>query len=111
MTRGPDGRKCANPAGGPGWHAVGARLERGVRPHSGTKEVSLNVVPLTRSTTAIEYAKGLLARCEAVETVAVTAVEEQPGGTYKLQGSAVSSRTATAGMLLDAAMTRLQSDE
>ena len=71
----------------------------------------MNVVPLTRNTTAIEYARGLLARCEAGETVAVTAIEEQPGGTYRLQGSSVSSRTATAGMLLDAAMTRLQRDE
>lgn len=58
----------------------------------------------------IDYAKGLLARCEAGEVVAITAIEESPGGTYALAGSSVSSRTQTAGMLLDAAIHRLSSD-
>ncbi len=71
----------------------------------------VNIVKLTRNETAIEYVKGLLARVEAGETVAVTALEEHPGGTYRIQGSSVSSRTATAGMLLDAAITRLQRDD
>ena len=70
----------------------------------------MHIVPITRSATAIEYARALLVRCEAGEVIAVTAIEERQGGTYCLQGSAVSSRTATAGMLLDAAINRLSSD-
>jgi hypothetical protein len=55
----------------------------------------------------IAYARDLLARCEAGEVIAVTAVEEYPGGTYAVGGSSSNSRTQTAGMLLDAAITRL----
>lgn len=68
----------------------------------------MEVVRLSRSGSAIDYARGLLARCEAGETIAVTAVEEHPGGTYCIVGSTVASRTQSAGMLLDAALTRLQ---
>lgn len=71
----------------------------------------MKVVELSKSGDAICYAQGLLARCMAGEVVAVTAVEEHPGGTYFVGGSSVSSRTQTAGMLLDAAVTRLASDE
>lgn len=69
----------------------------------------ITLVPLLTNRTAVEFARALLARCEAGETIAVTVIEEQPGGTYSIQGSSVSSRTATAGMLLDAAITRLGS--
>ena len=67
----------------------------------------MKLVKLMNNQSAIEYARALLVRCEAGLVVAVTAIEEMPGGTYSLQGSSVSSRTATAGMLLDAAITRL----
>lgn len=56
---------------------------------------------------AIQYVQELLRRCEAGEVVAVTAIEECRDGTYRVGGSSVSSRTQTAGMLLDAAVTRL----
>ena len=68
----------------------------------------MKVIKLDRSQSAVEYAQALLTRCQAGEVVAVTAVEELPGGAYRLEGSSVASRTQTAGMLLDAAITRLQ---
>lgn len=71
----------------------------------------MNVVRLpTSGDGALHYARELLRRCESGEVVAVTAVEEQRDGTYAVLGSYVSSRTQTAGMLLDAAMTRLAQD-
>lgn len=72
---------------------------------------ALKVLPLQRDQGAIDYARGLLRRCEAGDVVAVTAVEELRGGTYSIQGSATPSRTQTAGMLLDAAIARLTRDE
>lgn len=68
----------------------------------------MELVKMQRNTSAIDYARQLLARCEAGEVVAVTAIEELRGGNYQVQGSTTSSRTATAGMLLDAAITRLK---
>ncbi len=56
---------------------------------------------------AIEYARELLARCEAGEVIAVTALEEGPGGTYQVQASATSDRLRSAGALLEAAIARL----
>ena len=70
----------------------------------------MQIIKFTCSNNVIEYARGLLLRCEAGLVIAVTAVEEHPGGTYNIQGSSVGSRTATAGMLLDAAITRLAND-
>ncbi|QTD44570.1 hypothetical protein [Ottowia testudinis] len=67
----------------------------------------MKLVALSKSSDALRYARELLARCETGEVVAVTAIEERPGGTYQLAGSKTSSRTQTAGMLLDAAITRL----
>lgn len=67
----------------------------------------ISVVKFSQSNAAIAEAKALLARCESGETIAFTAIEELPGGTYRVTGSATSSRTGTAGMLLDAAITRL----
>jgi hypothetical protein len=68
-----------------------------------------NIVELqtTPDFKAVECAKELLQRCEAGETIAFTVVEELSGGRYRLGGSAVASRTQTAGMLLDAAISRL----
>lgn len=60
---------------------------------------------------AVEYVRGLLARCEAGEVVAVTALEEHPGGTYAVGGSSAMSRLQMAGALLDAAVTRLGRDD
>lgn len=70
----------------------------------------MKLVKIVTNQSAIEYARALLVRCESGLVVAITAIEELPGGTYSLQGSSVSSRTATAGMLLDAAINRLSND-
>lgn len=67
----------------------------------------LEVVKNAQSRAAIDYAKGLLARCEAGEVIAITAIEEEPNGTYSVKGSITTNRLTTAGMLLDAAVTRL----
>lgn len=56
---------------------------------------------------AIAFAKELLARCESGQTVALTVVEERRGGDYAISGSKVKDRHRTAGMLLDAAIVRL----
>lgn len=73
---------------------------------SGGERVKL-VQTLTRSASAIQYAKDLLARCESGEVIAITAIEEHPGGDYTIEGSATENRTATAGKLLQAAIMRL----
>jgi hypothetical protein len=73
--------------------------------------VDMKIVALpTADGGAAEYARGLLARCEAGEVLAVTAVEFQPGGRYLVQGSAVRNRLEEAGALLEAAVTRLQQE-
>lgn len=69
--------------------------------------MGISIVPLGRPSDAIEYVRGLLARCESGEVVAVTVLEEHRGGTYALGGSSTPSRTQTAGMLLDLAIARL----
>lgn len=68
---------------------------------------NVSVLRTAAATGATEYARGLLARCEAGEVVAVTAIEEHPGGTYELGGTVTPSRFQTAGMMLEAAVTRL----
>ncbi|MNV15078.1 hypothetical protein D3C71_1057810 [compost metagenome] len=73
--------------------------------------MNLSVLPLERPTGLVEYVRELLARCEAGEVIAVSVVAEQRGGTYSLEGSAVPSRTQTAGMLLDCAIARLARDD
>jgi hypothetical protein len=60
------------------------------------------------SKTTIEALENALARAKSGEVIAVTIIEEYKGGTYSSSGSSTSSRTQTAGMLLDAAMTRLK---
>lgn len=55
----------------------------------------------------MEYARDLLARCERGEVLSITVVEEIPGDSYTVGGSSCESRTRMAGMLLDAAMMRL----
>lgn len=70
-------------------------------------EGKLKVLPNRQSESAIAYARALLERCERGEVIAVTAVEEDGQGGYSLMGSKTKSRTQTAGMLLDAAITRL----
>ena len=70
----------------------------------------LTLLPKKDNTSAIEFARGLLARCESGEVIAVTAIEESMGGTYVVLGSTTPSRTQTAGMLLDAAMQRLKEE-
>lgn len=59
---------------------------------------------------AVEYAKELLARCEAGETVSVIGVEFSAEATYRVLGSQTHSRLLTAGALLEAAVTRLQAE-
>lgn len=56
---------------------------------------------------AIEYARELLARCEAGEVVSVTALEEMPGGLYQVHASETTDRLRTAGALFEAAIARL----
>lgn len=68
---------------------------------------TLTVVPLPSNRTVIEYAEDLLARAKAGEVVGITTAEEYQDGEYAIRGSSCSSRTQTAGMLLDAAITRL----
>jgi hypothetical protein len=68
----------------------------------------MNVVRIPASgDSALNYARELLQRCESGEVIEVTAIEVRRDQTYIVQGSRVGSRTQTAGMLLDAAMTRL----
>ena len=57
---------------------------------------------------AIEYAKGLLERCESGECVGFTVIEEYEGGEYTVGGSGVKSQFTTAGMLLAAAIDRIE---
>ena len=71
----------------------------------------MKLILYERNESAVEYARALLARCESGEVVAVTTVEELKGGTYVILGSTCSSRTQTAGMLLDAAIQRLAAAE
>lgn len=59
----------------------------------------------------IEYVTDLLARCESGDVIAVTAIEQLPGGNYAIRGNRTASRHETAGMLLDAAITRLRDDD
>ncbi|HBI71512.1 MAG TPA: hypothetical protein DDZ22_21580 [Massilia sp.] len=60
--------------------------------------------------TTVEYVRDLLERCERGEVTAVTVIEELPGGGYQYGGGSTPSRHATAGMLLDAAVERLQKE-
>lgn len=73
--------------------------------------MGLSVLPLTRPTGLVEYARDLLARCESGEVIAVTVLVEYRGGAYMAEGSTTPSRTATAGMLLDCAVARLTRDD
>lgn len=70
----------------------------------------MKVVPPKVNKTAVAYAEKLLKKTQSGEIVGVTAVEEYSDGTFNSGGSSCSSRTAMAGMLLDAAITRLQQD-
>lgn len=69
--------------------------------------MGLSIITSRISKSAVEYAKGLLERCESGEVIAVTAVEEVPGGYTCTTGSTGSNKFETAGMLLEAAMVRL----
>lgn len=70
----------------------------------------LHLLKNKRNESTVDYVRGLLARCESGEVVAVTVLTETSDGMFAVGGSSVSSRLATAGALLDAAMTRLQAD-
>lgn len=70
----------------------------------------IRVIKNTHSEAAIEYAKELLSRCESGEIVAITAIEETPRGTYLIRSSSTPDRFSTAGMLLEAAITRLTTE-
>ena len=72
---------------------------------------NMKLILYKRNESAVDYVRALLARCESGEVVAVTTVEELKGGTYVVLGSTSSSRTQTAGMLLDAAIQRLAAGE
>lgn len=71
------------------------------------REPKVSAIKPALQSSAIEYARGLLARCEAGEVVAVTALEEMPGGHYQVHASESANRLQTAGALLDAAISRL----
>lgn len=78
-------------------------------PISGEKGLTVVPLPARLREESIAHAEGLLARCISGETVAVTSIEEKPDGTYSVEGSGTLSRLQTAGVLLDAAMRRLNS--
>lgn len=67
----------------------------------------MKVVPIKTNSDLIDYITDLVERCKSGEVIAATVVEEYSDGTYSLGGSSATSRTQTAGMLLDAAITRL----
>lgn len=71
------------------------------------RDASIRVITPVTQTSAIEYARELLARCEAGEVIAVTALEEQPGGLYQVHASETTDRLRSAGALLEAAIARL----
>lgn len=60
---------------------------------------------------AIASARELLAHCESGICVAFTAIEEHPDRTYAIVGNKTASRHETAGMLLDAAVTRILDED
>lgn len=68
----------------------------------------MQVVPPKVNKTAVEYAENLLRKTQSGEIIAITSVEEYSDGTYNTGGSSCTNRTMVAGMLLDAAMTRLK---
>lgn len=70
-------------------------------------EKIMNIIPLKANQELIEYVADLLERCKKGDVVAVTVIEEYPEGEYATKGTKISSRTQTAGMLLDAAIQRL----
>lgn len=70
-------------------------------------KMELSVITPRISKSAVEYAKGLLERCESGEVIAVTAIEEMPVGYTCIVGSTIPNKFETAGMLLEAAMVRL----
>lgn len=71
---------------------------------------NLHVLPNNTTNSVVEYVRELLERCEKGEVIAITAVEELPEGRYQIAGSRCESRTRMAGMLLDAAIVRLNTD-
>lgn len=71
------------------------------------RESKVHVIKSAPQQSAIEYAKELLARCEAGEVVAVTALEEMAGGRYQVHASETTDRLRSAGALLEAAIARL----
>lgn len=70
----------------------------------------LTTIKSRHSETTLDYVRDLLARCELGEVVAVTVIEELPGGGYAYGGGTTPSRHMTAGMLLDAAVERLRKE-
>lgn len=69
---------------------------------------NLHLIPNKQvNSDVVEYVTDLLARCKKGEVLAVTVIEELPEGRYQICGSTCESRTRMAGMLLDAAVTRL----
>lgn len=71
------------------------------------RESNVRVITPAAQSSAIEYARELLARCEAGEVIAVTALEERPGGLYQVHASETTDRLRSAGALLEAAIARL----
>jgi hypothetical protein len=60
---------------------------------------------------AIEYAKGLLARCESGEVVEVTAVEVRDDGRWHSTGTATKSNVTRIGHLFSAAVDAVKQSE
>jgi hypothetical protein len=70
----------------------------------------LRAISNKHNESTVAYVRHLLARCESGEVVAVSVVEELGNGTYQYGGGTSPSRHATAGMLLDLAIERLQKE-
>lgn len=68
---------------------------------------NLHVLPTANADSALRVAKEILAMCEKGEVVEFTATLLLKDGCTQTMGSALSSRTRMAGMLLQAAIERL----
>lgn len=69
--------------------------------------MNMKVVKTGINKSAIQLLEKTLESVKAGETIAVTIVSEFNNAEYSLQFSTSSTRTQTAGMLLDAAIKRL----
>ena len=68
----------------------------------------MKIVKLPENKQVVQEARDLLKRCEDGEVLSFVVVEIRPEHRYIIRGSYCADRHELAGMLLDAAITRLQ---